>query len=121
VEDLLHLERGENRLDQDGAADRAARQAQLLLGERERLRPQARLEMRLELRQIEVRPAAALEQFPRVVEEREPEVEERGGYGFAVDREMPLRQVPAARPDQQRRDLVVQPIALLTRVDVDLR
>ena len=103
VEDLVHLERGEDRLDQHGAADRAVRQPELILGERERLRPEPRLEVRLELRQVEVRPAAAVEQLARVVEHHEPEVEEAAGDRLAVDHVMPLGKMPAARPDDQRR------------------
>ena len=76
VEDLVHLERGEDRLDQDGRADRAAPEAELVLGDVERVVPQARLEVRLELREIEVRPAAGVEQRAAVVEDVEAEVEE---------------------------------------------
>src|SRR5438045_1229601 len=68
IEDLLHLERREDRLDQDGAADRPAWDPELVLRGGERLRPEPRLEMRLQLRQVEVRPAAAVEQLARVVE-----------------------------------------------------
>src|SRR5439155_18782227 len=83
VEDLLHLERGEDRLDQDRAANRPRRHAERLLGERERLRPEARLEVALELRQVEVRTAAALEQLRGVVVHDEAEVEEAGRDGLA--------------------------------------
>src|SRR5213076_1818825 len=101
VQDLLHLERGEGRLDQHGAADRAVRDAELLLRERERLRPQPRLEVRLQLGQVEVRPAAAVEQLARVAGERQPEVEERRRDGLAVDEHVALGQMPAARPDHE--------------------
>jgi hypothetical protein len=56
VEDLVHLERGEDRLDQHGRLDRAARDAELVLRHHEHVVPQPRLEMALELRQVEVRP-----------------------------------------------------------------
>src|SRR5436190_8089741 len=75
-EDLLHLERGEDRLDQDGCADRGMRQTELLLGKRESVVPEPSLEMALELWQVEVRPRAALEQLGGVVETREREVEQ---------------------------------------------
>ncbi len=120
VEDLLHLERGEDRLDQDGAADRPARDAELLLGERERVGPEPRLEVRLELREVEVRPAAALELLARVPRHVQAEVEERRRDRLAVDERVPLGQVPAARPDQERRDLVVQPVRLVRRLERDL-
>ncbi len=85
--------------------------AELLLGKRERVGPQARLEMRLELRKIEI---------ARAVEERDAEVEEAAGDRFAVDEMMPLRKMPAAGPDQERCDLVVQPVALLCGVEREL-
>ncbi len=61
VEDLLHLERREDRLDQDGRADRALRHADGVLGVAEDVVPEARLEVALELRQVVVRAAAALD------------------------------------------------------------
>ncbi len=120
VEDLLHLERREDGLDQDGAADRAVRQVELLLGEGERIGPEARLEMRLELGEVEVRPAAALELLARVPRHVQAEVEERGRDRLAVDESVPLGQVPAARPDQERRDLLVEAVRLVRRLERDL-
>src|SRR5207253_1146193 len=49
VQDLLHLEGREDRLDEDGAANRAGPEAELLLCDRERVGPEASLEVRLEL------------------------------------------------------------------------
>ncbi len=49
----------------------------VLLGEVEHFRPQARLEMALHLRQIEIRAGTARERFLRVVEEVQAEVDER--------------------------------------------
>ena len=120
VEDLLHLEGGEDRLDQDGAADRPGREAELLLRKREGVGPEARLEVRLQLREVEVRPAAALELLARVPRHVQPEVEERGRDRLLVHERVPLRQVPAARPDQQRRDFLVQPVRLVRRLERDL-
>ena len=76
VQDLVHLERGENRLDQYGGADGAARDAHLVLREVEHVVPQSRLEVALQLREIEVRAAALAEQTLCVVEEIEAEVEQ---------------------------------------------
>ena len=55
VEDLVHLERGEDGLDQDGGADGAARDAERVLRVDEHVVPEPRFEMALELRQVEVR------------------------------------------------------------------
>jgi hypothetical protein len=119
VEDRVHLERGVDRLDQDGALDRAVRQSELLLGERERACPEPSLEMRLELGKIEVGAGPPFELLARVVEDDEPEVEERRADRRAVDEVVALDQVPAARTDDERRRLVVQAVALLTRVECD--
>ena len=95
------------------------RQAELVLGDRERARPQARLLVRLELRQVEVRPGAALELLARVVEHRQTEVEERAADRAAVDLVVALDEVPAAHADHERRGLVVQPVLLLAGVELD--
>ncbi len=104
VENLVHLERGQDGFDQHGGADRAARDAQFVLGETEHIVPQARLQMALHLGQIEVWPGAFADQSLRVVEEVQPEIEQRAGDRLPVHQEMPFVQMPAARPHQQRRD-----------------
>ncbi len=76
VQDLVHLERCQDRLDQDRRADRATREPEPVLRPDEDVVPQTGLEMALELREIEVGTGAALELLPRVVDEREPEVEQ---------------------------------------------
>ena len=58
VEDLVHLEGGEDGFDQHGGADGAARNAQLVLREEEDVVPQARLEMALQFGQVEIRAGA---------------------------------------------------------------
>ena len=65
VQDLVHLERGEDRLDQDGRPDRPARDPERDLGVDEDLVPEPRLVVRFELGEVEVRPAAASEQLAR--------------------------------------------------------
>jgi len=47
VQDLVHLERGQDRLDQDGGLDAPLRDTKLLLRGDEDVIPEARLEMRL--------------------------------------------------------------------------
>src|ERR1700756_1756075 len=79
VQDLVHLERREDRLDQHGRADRAARNAELILREVEHVVPEARLEMALELGQVEVRARPLGDQRLSVVEQEEPEIEEGAG------------------------------------------
>ena len=55
VEDLVHLERREDRLDEDGRLDRPARDPDPVLREAEDVVPEPRLEVALELREVEVR------------------------------------------------------------------
>ena len=119
VQDLLRLERREDRLDQHGAPHGAGRQVERLLGECEGVRPEPRLQVALELRQVEVRTAAALEQLVRVVEHHETEVEEARGRFLSVDANVALGQVPSARTKDEGRNVVVQAIALLGRVERD--
>ena len=76
VKDLLHLESGEDRFDQDRRPDRAARNLQSVLREVENVVPQAGFEMALQLRQVEIRAASFVEQAARVAEEVHAEVEQ---------------------------------------------
>ena len=81
VQDLVHLEGRQDGLEQHRGLDRAARNAQRVLGELEDVVPQPRLAVAFQLGQVEVRAAAALEQPARVVEEVQAEVEERAEMG----------------------------------------
>jgi hypothetical protein len=54
------------------------------------------------------------------VEHSEPEVEQARGDRLAVDERVPFVQVPAARPHDERRDLLVQAVPLLRRLERDL-
>src|SRR5262249_40085544 len=109
-EDLVHLERGEDRLDQDRRANRGVRQTELLLGKIERVVPEACFEVALELRQVVVRSRAALEQLAGVVKAREAEVEQARGDGLPVDENVPLAEVPTTWPDDERRRLVAKTV-----------
>ena len=119
VQDLLHLERGGHGLDEHGRADRAVGDREGVLGEREHVIPQACLEVVLELRQVEVRAAAASDQLVRVVERVQPEVHERRGRRLRDARrsgvpQVLLHQVPATRPEHDRRGALAElvPLAL---------
>src|SRR5205823_9249441 len=107
VQDLLHLESGEDRFDQNGRADRAPRNLQSVLCEVENVVPQTRLEVALQLREVEVRTASLVEQAPRVAKEVHPEIEQAARHWLPVHLDVPLLEVPAPRPDQQGRDLLV--------------
>jgi hypothetical protein len=60
VEDFVHLEGGEDRLDEDGRPDRAARDAERVLGVDEDVVPETGLGAALELRQVEYGPVPRL-------------------------------------------------------------
>jgi hypothetical protein len=85
VENFVHLERGEDGLDQHRALDRAMAEPERLLGEREHLVPQARLAMILELGQVEIRAGTAARELGVVVVEIQPEVDERAGDRCTVE------------------------------------
>ncbi len=74
------------------------RDADVVLREDEHVVPQAGFEVRLGLGQVEVGALAEVEQPPGVVEEVQPEVDQGAGHFLAVDLEVALVQVPAARP-----------------------
>ena len=76
-----------------------------VLGQIEHLVPEPRLEMALQLRQVEIGTAATFQQLPRIVKKVEPEVEEAGRHRLAVHQNVLLVQMPAARPHHERREL----------------
>ena len=117
-QNLVRLERGEDRFDQDGRADRAAGDAERVLREGEDVVPESRLEVTLELGQVEVRPAALRDQRRRIVIERQPEVEQRCRDRRAVHVHVLLDQVPAAGSHEQRRRGGGERVALPLGTDV---
>ena len=106
VQDLLHLERRGDRLDEDRGADDPVGHLQRALGVREDVVPQLRLVVGLQLGQVEVGPGAAGEELAGVVEEVQPEVDQRGDHRLSVDAQVLLVEVPAARPRHDHRDRV---------------
>jgi hypothetical protein len=70
----------------------------------------------LGLGQIEIRAAAATLELRVVVEQVETEVYERTRYRLAVDLQVLLGQVPAARSDDQRRHRRIQSVDTTVRV-----
>jgi hypothetical protein len=78
----------------------------------EDLVPQPGLEVRLHLRQVEIRTGAAREQLLRVMEEEQCEIEQAAGDPLAVDRHVLLVEMPAARARDKHRGPVVQAVLL---------
>ncbi len=90
-----------------------------VFGEREHVVPQARLAVRLELRQVEVRAAAGVELRAPAVEGVEAKVEQARTHRRTVEQRVLLDEVPPAWTDDERRDLFVQGVALLACVERD--
>ncbi len=112
VEDFLHLERGGDRLDEDRGADRAARDAEKLLGKEEHVVPQACLVGVLQLRQVEVRARPASICRWAQWKKYRPEVDEGRRHGSAVELQVVLLQVPPAGPDHDRRRVRTEAVLL---------
>src|SRR5437868_1286833 len=98
IENLVHLERGQDRLDQHGRLDGAARNSELVLCHDKDVVPEPRLEMAFELGKIEIGSAAARDQFFRVMEKIQSEVEDAATHELTVDLHVLFGQMPAARP-----------------------
>jgi hypothetical protein len=109
VQDLVHLERREHGLDQDGGLDRAGLEPKRLFREVKDLVPKARFETALELRNVEPGPLG-------VVEDIQAEVEERAGDRLALDVNVPLGQMPAPRAHDQDGRVLHELVVLLAGV-----
>ena len=97
VENFIHLKRCGQRLDEHCRLDRAPVHTECVLGGNEYVVPQPRLEVRLQLGQVKVRPRAAFDQRPCVVEEIQREIDDRCWRWRAVDQHVLFHQVPATR------------------------
>ncbi len=106
VEDLLHLERGGQRLDEERRADRAALEAEGVLGEREEAVPPARLEKVLDLRDVERGRLALRDERIGGVDHAQRKIEEAAGDGLVVDAQVALVEVQAAHADHQHGHVV---------------
>ncbi len=91
---------------------RARRQAEPVLRPVEDVRPEGGLGRGLELRQVVERAVAAADVLGAVVEQVEARIEQGRAHRPAVDEDVALLEMPAARPDDEGRDLIVQPVRL---------
>ena len=107
VKDLLHLKRRRDGLQQNRRPNRAHRNSHVALRRDEDVVPQPRLQIPLQLGQVEVRAAALLEEVMDVVEEVQAEVEQTPTHDDIVNRNMRLVQVPSSRPHEKRRQLPI--------------
>src|SRR5438093_3284400 len=118
MEDFVHLESGEDGLNQNSSADGRTAYAQFVLREAENIVPQTRFQMALHLGQVKVWPGSFADQLLRVVEEVEAEVEERTGNRLAVHTEMSFIQMPTAWTHHQRRHMRIEFVALALWTDI---
>ena len=103
VKNFVHLERGQDRLDQNRRADRSVRQSELILRVDENIVPQAALPDGSPSSADKSTDPSRARSVPGVVKEIQAEVEERTGHRLAIHQHMALLKMPAARPDKQRR------------------
>src|SRR5205807_9474898 len=115
VENFVHLERGQDRLDEDRCLDAALRHAEQFLRANENIIPEPRFEMMFELGQEEVNAGAVLEAGAGVGKEIESEIKQTARGGLAIHPNVFFRQVPAARTNQQRRNPIIELVLLPLR------
>src|ERR1700694_1502790 len=118
VENFIHFERREYRLDEHRRLDRSARHAEHVLCSDEDVVPQPRLQVAFELRQIEIRSGPARHKLLGIVEEVKGEIEDAAGDHLAVDLDVLFWQMPPAWTNKKRGGLVVELVGLSFRADV---
>jgi hypothetical protein len=130
IQNLLHLERCRDGLDQDSRPDRSVGESNVSGGKGEDIVPQPvravsqrvsdwnsysqrgmngligspSFQVVLHLGQVKVRPAAPLDQLVSVVEEVESEIEHGSGQGFSIDLNSGFVQVPSSWTMIARKD-----------------
>lgn len=98
-QDLLHLERRRQRLNQYGPTYSPVRHADIRLREAKDVVPQPCLLVVLHLGKVEVRSGATLDELDGVVEEIETEVKEGARHGSVVDGDAGFVEMPSSRPE----------------------
>src|ERR1041385_2697799 len=102
VKNLIHFERSQNCFDERRGPDRPAGDADVVLSEIEHIVPQSGFEMTLELRQVKIGTGARTHQLRRVVEQKQPKIEERGRNWPASHQDVFLTKMPASGPNHKR-------------------
>ena len=97
IQDLLHLESGWKRLDQDCRSDTSLCNTELASCEAEDVVPESGFEVVFHLWEIEIRSMTSFDEFCGVVEEVDAEVEERARDRDAVDQDARFVKMPSAR------------------------
>ncbi len=95
--DLFHLESGGESFDQNGGSDSIMRHADVRLGEKENVVPQAGLEVVLHLWKVKVRAKAPLNEFLGIVIKVKAKIEQGTRHWHLVDGDAWFIEVPATR------------------------
>src|SRR5579885_1246855 len=117
-QNLVHFKSRRDRFNQYGGANRAAGNADIVLGEIEDVIPKPRFEMALHLGEIKIGSGPVLNEGGSVVKEIQAKIEQRGRYRLAARERVFLDKVPSARPHQQNRRFFRQPVVLAFRTCV---
>src|ERR1051326_499239 len=112
IQNFLHLKTGKDRFDEDRGLDRALRNTKELLTANKDVVPKARFEMMFQLGEIEINAGVALFAIVGIVKKVEREIEKTARSKFAINFDMLFRQMPAARADDERRNVFVQSVFL---------
>ena len=112
IQNFVHFKGRNDCLDQHGRLDAALGNTHCGLRRHEHLVPKSRLEMALELWQVEVRPEPTSKKLFGVVEHVQRKIKQAAGDALTIDGHMLLVQMPAARTHNERRHFFVQVIRL---------
>ena len=112
IQNFVHFKGRNDRLDQYGGLDAALRNTDRVLRGDKHLIPEARLEMTLELGQIEVRPKPTNQQLFGVMEHVQRKIEQAARDTLTIHGHMLFIEMPAARTHDERRNFFVQVIRL---------
>src|SRR2546422_1544411 len=110
MQNFVHFERCQNVFNEDGCPDRPPGNSQLILRHQENIIPEPCFRMALKLREINIRTRSAFQQLSRIVIKEDPEIEDRGGDGMPIHKNVLLDHMPAARPNHHRWGLLTQPV-----------
>ena len=114
VQELFHLERGRERLNETSGPDAVLRQTQLAGSQVEDIIPKSSFKVVLHLGKVEVWAVTALDQFGGVVEKVDGEIEKTSGDSLSVNKDVTFIKVPSSwsgdelRFGKSRRDILAR-------------
>ena len=112
IDNFVHLECGWQGLDQHGRLEGARRNLQMRFGAGKHFVPQTRFEVTFHFRQVKSRRRAARDHRLGIVKHIQAKIEQPAGQALAIDGDVPLGQMPAARAHHQHRRARVELVGL---------